>query len=54
MLFLVSALLDFALSALNVYLGLTTSGNAAICWAAACFCFTMGIFQLVMYVSKGR
>lgn len=55
MLFLISAIIDFALSALNVYLGLTTSGNAAICWAAAFFCFTMGLFQLAMYVAnKGR
>mgnify|MGYP003303240657 CR=1 FL=1 len=55
MFFLVSALLDFALSALNVYLGVTTSGNAAIGWAAAAFCFGMGVFQLAMYVAnKGR
>lgn len=55
MLFLIFAILDFAISALNVYLGITTSGNAAICWAAAFFCFTMGLLQLAMYVkNEGR
>lgn len=55
MLFLISAILDFALSALNVYLGASGVGNAALDWAAAAFCFGMGIYQLAMYVAnKGR
>ena len=44
---------DFAFVALNVYLGLTGSGNTAINWAAVAFCSGIGILQIAIYLKDG-
>lgn len=44
--------MDFALAAMNVYLGMTR-GNA-LAWPAVVFCFGMGIIEIAIYVKKGR
>ena len=47
------AVVDFALSGINVYLALTKSGVNAFQWATAVFCFCMGLIQIGMYLRNG-
>ena len=44
---------DFALSAMNVYLALTKSGDNAFQWAVSVFCFGMGLIQIGIYLRNG-
>lgn len=51
---IVFAAVDFAISAMQVYAGLTGTGNTAFNFAAALFCFGTGIVQTAIYLKNGR